>query len=85
MTVVICDNNASNLSSAKSSLKGKIETFEMDVSKVEDFEKLKSKVEKEFGGTSPLFSPPHFPITQVLPKQGKALPHSAILLKHMNE
>ena len=51
MTVIICDNNTSNLSSAKSAIKGKVETVEMDVSKVEDFEKLKSKVEKEFNGT----------------------------------
>jgi NAD(P)-dependent dehydrogenase (short-subunit alcohol dehydrogenase family) len=53
MNVIICDNNSANLSSAKSAIKGKVETVEMDVGKVEDFEKLKGKVEKEFGGTSP--------------------------------
>ena len=53
MNVIICDNNSSNLSSAKSAIKGKVVTMEMDVSKVEDFEKLKGKIEKEFGGTSP--------------------------------
>lgn len=57
MNVIICDNNASNLSSAKSAIKGKVETIEMDVSKVEDFEKLKAKVEKEFGGTLHPVSP----------------------------
>lgn len=50
MNVIICDNNSSNLSSAKSAIKGKVETVEMDVSKVEDFDNLKEKVEKEFGG-----------------------------------
>ena len=50
MNVVIVDNNSSNLSEAKSSLKGKIETVEMDVSKIEDWEKLKTKVTQEFGG-----------------------------------
>lgn len=44
------DNNGKNLAEAKSSLNGKIETIEMDVSKIEDFEKLKSKIVKEFGG-----------------------------------
>lgn len=41
MNVVIIDNNSSNLSSAKSSIKGKVETIELDVSKVEEFEKVK--------------------------------------------
>lgn len=41
MNVVIIDNNSSNLASAKESIKGKVETVDMDVSKVEDFEKLK--------------------------------------------
>lgn len=50
MNVVIADNNGSNLSSAKKSIKGQVETVEMDVSKIEDFEKLKSKIEKDFGG-----------------------------------
>jgi short-subunit dehydrogenase involved in D-alanine esterification of teichoic acids len=50
MNVLIADNNSANLSSAKSSIKGKVETVEMDVSKIEDFEKLKSKIEKDFDG-----------------------------------
>lgn len=52
MNVIICDNNNSNLSSAKSTIKGNVETVNMDVSRVEDFEKLKVQVEKEFGGNS---------------------------------
>jgi NAD(P)-dependent dehydrogenase (short-subunit alcohol dehydrogenase family) len=51
MSVLIADNNSANLSSAKSSIKGKVETVEVDVSRVSDFEKLKAKVEKDFGGT----------------------------------
>lgn len=54
MNVIICDNNASNLTSAKGAVNGKVETVEMDVSKVEDFEKLKGKVEKDFNGTFPI-------------------------------
>ncbi|CZR52056.1 related to 20beta-hydroxysteroid dehydrogenase [Phialocephala subalpina] len=50
MNVVIVDNNSSNLAEAKKSVKGKVEMVEMDVSKVGDFERLKSKVEKDFGG-----------------------------------
>ncbi len=57
MSVLIADNNSAHLSSAKSSIKGKVETVEVDVSKISDFEKLKAKVEKDFGGISfPLFS-----------------------------
>lgn len=41
MKVVIIDNNSSNLSSARSSIEGQVETIEMDVSKVEDFEQVK--------------------------------------------
>ena len=54
MNVVVCDNNSSNLASAQEAIKGKgkISTVEMDVSKVEDFEKLKGLVEKDFGGMS---------------------------------
>jgi NADPH:quinone reductase-like Zn-dependent oxidoreductase len=52
MNVIICDNNNSNLSSAKSAIKGNVETVNMDVSRVEDFEKLKVQVEKDFGGNS---------------------------------
>lgn len=52
MNVIICDNNSENLKSAKEAIKGKgkVETVEMDVSKVEDFEKLKVLVEKGFDG-----------------------------------
>jgi NAD(P)-dependent dehydrogenase (short-subunit alcohol dehydrogenase family) len=52
MKVIIADNNAANLAAAKKSIKGNVETVEIDVSKVEEFEKLKGKVEKDFGGTS---------------------------------
>jgi len=52
MNVIICDNNKSNLSSAKSAIKGNVEAVNMDVSRVEDFEKLKVQVDKDFGGTS---------------------------------
>lgn len=64
MNVIICDNNSSNLSSAKETIKGKgkIETVEMDVSRVEDFDKLKTLIEKDFNGTFStflfLFKPP---------------------------
>lgn len=50
MSVLIADNNASNLSAAKKSIEGNVEIFEMDVSKVEDYEKLKAKIESEFEG-----------------------------------
>lgn len=50
MRVIIVDNNASNLSFAKSAIKGEITAVEMDVGKIEDFEKLKEKVLKEFDG-----------------------------------
>jgi NAD(P)-dependent dehydrogenase (short-subunit alcohol dehydrogenase family) len=50
MSVVIADNNSANLSAAKSTIKGKIETVELDVSNVSDFEKLKAKLEKDFKG-----------------------------------
>jgi len=53
MSVVIADNNSANLSAAKSSIKGKVETVEIDVSKVSELEQLKSKVEKDFKGTPP--------------------------------
>jgi NAD(P)-dependent dehydrogenase (short-subunit alcohol dehydrogenase family) len=50
MKVVMVDNNGSNLSSAKSAIKGDVDTVEMDVTKIEDFEKLKSKIAKDYGG-----------------------------------
>jgi short-subunit dehydrogenase involved in D-alanine esterification of teichoic acids len=72
MNVIICDNNRSNLVSAKSAIKGKVETVEMDVSKVEDFGKLKDKVEKDFDGTC--FFPFHF-LSNILHLQP---PHACI-------
>ncbi len=50
MSVLIADNNSAHLASAKASIKGKVETMEVDVSKISDFEKLKAKVEKDSGG-----------------------------------
>ncbi|KAH8684720.1 short-chain dehydrogenase/reductase [Tricladium varicosporioides] len=52
MNVVICDNNVQNLKVATESVsgEGKVEGVEMDVSKIEDYEKLKGVVEKDFGG-----------------------------------
>jgi NAD(P)-dependent dehydrogenase (short-subunit alcohol dehydrogenase family) len=58
MNVVLADNNSSNLALAKSSIQGNVETVEMDVSKLEDFEKLKEKVTQDFGGMLSLPSPP---------------------------
>jgi uncharacterized protein with ACT and thioredoxin-like domain len=52
MSVLIADNGT-NLSLAQSSIKGKVETIEVDVSKIEDFEKLKSKIEKDLDGSFP--------------------------------
>ena len=50
MKVVIVDNNSSNLSSAKKAIRGSVETVEMDVSKIKDFENLKEKIVKDYGG-----------------------------------
>jgi len=54
MNVLICDINAANLKAAKDVIKGKgkgkVETVELDVSKLEDYEKVESVVEKEFNG-----------------------------------
>lgn len=55
MRVTIVDNHPSNLASAKSSLKGNVDTVEMDVSKLDDFEKLRSKLMIDFGGVVPSF------------------------------
>jgi threonine dehydrogenase-like Zn-dependent dehydrogenase len=55
MRVIIVDNHPSNLASAKSSLKGNVDTVEMDVSKLDDFEKLRSKLMIDFGGAVPSF------------------------------
>ena len=54
MDVLIVDNNSYNLSSTKTALSssgstGKVETVEMDVSKISDWEELKTKVTKDFG------------------------------------
>lgn len=53
MNVVIIDNNSSNLSSAKSSINGKVETIELDVSKVEEFEKVKVRIQGSAGVKPP--------------------------------
>ncbi|KAH7397752.1 short-chain dehydrogenase/reductase [Cadophora sp. MPI-SDFR-AT-0126] len=54
MNVVIADNSSGNLKGAKEVLtksgSGKIETVEMDVGKVEDFEGLKTKLHRDFEG-----------------------------------
>ncbi|PVH75524.1 NAD(P)-binding protein [Cadophora sp. DSE1049] len=54
MNVVIADNNSDNLKSAKEVISksgsGKVETVEMDVGRVEDFEGLKAKITKDLGG-----------------------------------
>ncbi|KAH8601368.1 hypothetical protein B0O99DRAFT_589417 [Bisporella sp. PMI_857] len=50
MTVIIVDNNSQNLAAAKTSIDGKVETIVMDVSKIEDYERLKYKIIKDFGG-----------------------------------
>lgn len=54
MKVAIVDYNADNLSKAASSLKesskSDVESYQMDVSKLEEWKDLKSKVEKKFGG-----------------------------------
>jgi hypothetical protein len=44
------DNNSQNLAAAKTSIDGKVETIVMDVSKIEDYERLKDKIIKDFGG-----------------------------------
>ncbi len=41
MHVVICDNNVGNLKGAKESIGGDVEVVEVDVGKVEEFEKVK--------------------------------------------
>ncbi|RDW72063.1 hypothetical protein BP5796_08097 [Coleophoma crateriformis] len=50
MNVLIIDNNGSNLNSAKEALAGKVETCEMDVSKTEDWEKVKKIVKEKHAG-----------------------------------
>lgn len=59
MNVVLADNNSSNLVAAKSAIKGRVETVEMDVSKLQDFEKLKEKVTQDFGGMPSSVFPLH--------------------------
>lgn len=49
MNVLILDNNVSNLSSAKEALGEKVETYEIDVSKMEDWEKVKKIVGDKYG------------------------------------
>jgi len=54
MKVVIVDVNAENLSKAVASLKesseNDVESYQVDVSKIEEWKELKGKVEKRFGG-----------------------------------
>lgn len=50
MKVIIADNNSVNLTAAKKTVTGEVEIFELDVSKVEDYEKLKEKIDSEFSG-----------------------------------
>lgn len=50
MKVLIADLSESNLTSAKGVIKGNVDTFEMDVSKVEDYERLKKQIESEYKG-----------------------------------
>ncbi|KAG4440509.1 hypothetical protein IFR05_004044 [Cadophora sp. M221] len=56
MKVMIVDNHASNLKAAKESIKGSVETVEMDVGKVEDFEGLKTKITQSHGGAISLLA-----------------------------
>jgi len=52
MKVIVADNNAINLKAAKETIKGpgEVTTVELDVGMVEQFEGLKERIEKEFGG-----------------------------------
>ncbi|KAF2760425.1 short chain dehydrogenase/reductase [Pseudovirgaria hyperparasitica] len=51
MKVAIVDNNAANLAKAKTELKSAdVETYSVDVSKLEQWTELKSKVDKQLGG-----------------------------------
>jgi NADP-dependent 3-hydroxy acid dehydrogenase YdfG len=50
MKILIADISESNLTSAKGAIKGNVDTFEMDVSKVESYERLKTKIESEYEG-----------------------------------
>jgi len=54
MKVAVVDNNAENLSKAVSSLressKTDVESYQMDVSKLEEWRDLNDKVEEKFGG-----------------------------------
>jgi NAD(P)-dependent dehydrogenase (short-subunit alcohol dehydrogenase family) len=51
MKVAIADNNADYLAKAKEILTGgnDVETYQLDVSKIEQWEDLKDKVQKKFG------------------------------------
>lgn len=50
MNVIIVDNNGANLVSAKEAIVGRVTTVEIDVSKIEEFEKVKSVVSEKVGG-----------------------------------
>ncbi|CZS97400.1 related to 20beta-hydroxysteroid dehydrogenase [Rhynchosporium agropyri] len=58
MNVMIVDNNASNLMEAKKAIKGNVETVEMDVARIEDFENLKacSKITESHNGNISLLA-----------------------------
>jgi len=51
MKVALVDNNAEYLSKAKETLSGgqDVETYQLDVSKIEQWKELKDKVQKRFG------------------------------------
>lgn len=50
MRVVIADKNADSLAAAKKSFGGDVTSLETDVSRKEDWDSLKSRVERDFGG-----------------------------------
>lgn len=50
MKVIMADIDKSNLSAAKLAIHGQIESFHLDVSKIEDYEALKARIVTDFGG-----------------------------------
>lgn len=50
LKVIIADINDANLDAAKQSVQGDVSTFKMDVSNLEDYERLKTKIDEEHGG-----------------------------------
>src|SRR4051812_40878464 len=57
MKVIVVDKNGDNLLAAKCGSRRTIDTVQMDVGKIEDFEKLKTKIVEEYGGV-PTFPNP---------------------------